>query len=524
MSYRDHFSTRSTSQTEVIPGREADMKANNGGGVSFQLDKWKMLERFLILGAEKGTYYVSEKKLTKENGHNILACLKENANRTIDTIIEISVSGRAPRNDAALFALAVAFGTVKPSRAKEALSKVARTGTHLFHFLEYVEGFRGWGSALKKEVASWYLDKEVNALEYQVIKYKQRDGWSHRDALRLSHPKTSDPVRNNLFKYIVKGEYDAALFPKLRAISQLSRMNSMSHYAHLIREHHLPWEVIPDALKDQPVIWEALLDSMPIMAIVRNLNKMTSIGLLTHSSAATQLVVNKLTSKTEITRSRIHPIQALVAQKTYQSGRGVKGKLSWTPVPRIVEALEDTFHKAFSNVEPSGKRILYALDVSGSMSGETINGMNMSAREASGALALVAAQTEEQYQFMAFSGGFIPLNITRRDTLSSVMTKISGLPFNNTNCALPMIWANDNNLDFDAFVVYTDSETNTSGSKHAAQELVKYRQKRGIQSKLIVVGMTATDVTIADPNDAGMLDVVGFDSNGPAIINDFIRH
>jgi 60 kDa SS-A/Ro ribonucleoprotein len=38
-----------------------------------------------------------------------------------------------------------------------------------------------------------------------------------------------------------------------------------------------------------------------------------------------------------------------------------------------------------------------------------------------------------------------------------------------------------------------------------------------------VVGMTATEFTIADPSDAGMLDVVGFDAAAPAVMADFSR-
>ena len=34
--------------------------------------------------------------------------------------------------------------------------------------------------------------------------------------------------------------------------------------------------------------------------------------------------------------------------------------------------------------------------------------------------------------------------------------------------------------------------------------------------------MTSTGFSIADPNDAGMLDIVGFDSAGPALISGFI--
>ena len=50
-----------------------------------------------------------------------------------------------------------------------------------------------------------------------------------------------------------------------------------------------------------------------------------------------------------------------------------------------------------------------------------------------------------------------------------------------------------------------------------------YRKKTGIPAKLIVVGMEANDFTIADPDDAGMLDVVGFDTTAPSVMSDFIR-
>jgi 60 kDa SS-A/Ro ribonucleoprotein len=43
----------------------------------------------------------------------------------------------------------------------------------------------------------------------------------------------------------------------------------------------------------------------------------------------------------------------------------------------------------------------------------------------------------------------------------------------------------------------------------------------GIGAKLVVIAMTSNGFTIADPNDAGMLDVVGFDPTTPAVIADF---
>ena len=74
----------------------------------------------------------------------------------------------------------------------------------------------------------------------------------------------------------------------------------------------------------------------------------------------------------------------------------------------------------------------------------------------------------------------------------------------------------------DAFVIYTDSET-WFGQVHPCQALQAYRDKFGIPAKLIVVGMVSNGFTIADPEDAGMMDVVGFDSAAPSVISNFIR-
>jgi len=110
----------------------------------------------------------------------------------VDIVVQVSEAGRAPKNDTALLALAAvaSSGTSAKGRAYALahLDRVARTGAHLFKFAEYVQQFRGWGRGLRHAVAGWYNDKSVDALAYQLLKYRQRDGWTHRDLLRLSHP------------------------------------------------------------------------------------------------------------------------------------------------------------------------------------------------------------------------------------------------------------------------------------------------------------------------------------------------
>lgn len=83
-----------------------------------------------------------------------------------------------------------------------------------------------------------------------------------------------------------------------------------------------------------------------------------------------------------------------------------------------------------------------------------------------------------------------------------------------------MLWALANKIEADAFAVYTDNET-WAGRIHPFQALKQYRQETGIPARLVVVGVTATEFTIADPSDAGMMDVVGFDSAAPQFIADF---
>lgn len=194
---------RTTPQTKAIPGREQEMARNNAGGFSFTLDCWKALERFLILGTEGGTYYVSENKLNKDNRAALDTCLREDPKRTIDMIADISDKGRTMRNDILIFALAVAATSPNVDTrvyAMQNFSKVCRIGTHVLHFASYIDAMRGWGRTVRKGINSWYTTKENEELIFQLLKYQGRDGWTHRDILRLSHAKPQNEIQAEILK------------------------------------------------------------------------------------------------------------------------------------------------------------------------------------------------------------------------------------------------------------------------------------------------------------------------------------
>jgi 60 kDa SS-A/Ro ribonucleoprotein len=125
-------------------------------------------------------------------------------------------------------------------------------------------------------------------------------------------------------------------------------------------------------------------------------------------------------------------------------------------------------------------------------------------------------------EVVAFSDKLVPVDLSRDKTLESVVDHLRRIPMGGTDCAAPMLYAVEKRLKIDVFVVYTDSET-WSGAVHPVEALRRYRQASGIQAKLIVVGMLSNRFTVADPTDAGMLDVVGFDTNAPQVMADFAR-
>jgi 60 kDa SS-A/Ro ribonucleoprotein len=550
MAYLKQFRTRRVPQRLPLPGQVP----NSAGGHAWAVDAWTRLRRFLVLGSEGGSYYASEWSLTRENAKAVEECVREDGRRAVAEIVRVSADGRAPKNDPALYALALAAGLGDEATRKAALAalpQVARTGTHLFQFATFVEGFRGWGRALRRAIGRWYAARSPDALAYQAVKYRQRAGVTHRDLLRLAHPARRVGAGNptldvsdehaRLFEWIVRGGETDGLPRLVEGFVRAQEAATPRGAAALVRDYRLPREALQPEHLTSPDAWEALLDDMPMTALIRNLATMTRVGVLTPGSDGTSKVVAQLGDVERIRRARVHPIAVLAALRTYAAGRGVRGRNVWNPVRELVDALDGAFYAAFGNVEPTGKRLLLALDVSASMMGGDVAGVpGLTPRDASAALALVTAATEEQYEvvgFFAGKGGFkkrgrafhpgytdglTPLPISPRQRLDDAVKTVADLPFGGTDCALPMLYAQALEREIDTFVIYTDSET-WAGDVHPAQALRDYRNSSGIDARLVVVGMVSNGFSIADPTDQGMLDVVGFDTATPQLISDFAR-
>lgn len=540
---------KSTPQSQPIPG--SSQKRNNAGGYSFTITPWQRLRRFLILGSEAGTYYVSEKTLTATNASCVEECLALDYRQTIDLAVEVSTKGLGPKNTPSLLVLALGASDKREECRRYALSqleKVARIGTHMFQFVAMLDGMRGWGAMPKKVVANWYLNRSEDDLAYQLAKYQNREGWTARDVMRTVHPNAgrATPKANILgwatgaigFKPETGQFYRKVWNPELKewllgdevvegmpslllGLERAKTAEKVNDVVDLIKTYGLTREMIPTQFLSKDRVWEALLPKMGLTALVRNLGNMTKVGYLAqiqHERVAD--VSARLTDAEQLHKSRVHPIQILIAMTTYNSGQGYRSDSKWDVVPKIVSALNDAFYMAFDNVEPTGKRIYIGVDVSSSMMGSTIAGTNLTAAQASAAMAMLYVRTEEKVVIKAFADQLKPLPLHAKMSMDEVLRLTTRVNFGGTDCALPILDALKNKMPIDLFIVLTDNET-WAGQIHPAQALQKYRAEMGIDAKLVVIGMTATEFSIADPNDPGMLDVVGMDASVPNLIRSF---
>jgi 60 kDa SS-A/Ro ribonucleoprotein len=529
MSALRKFATAVPTQTEQA---KPEQVKNNAGGFVFQVSEVSRLERFLILGTDGGTYYVGERDLTAQNVDFIRQMIKNNARQVLDTVEAVSVQGRAYRNEAAIFVLALllAEGPAEiKAQAVEVAPRIARTATHVFQLAAFIEGLGGWGRAKRKAIAKWFESKTPDQLAYQAVKYRQRNGWTMRDLMRLAHPKGVD---RNVGAFILGNpdQYEGETPAILDGFTVMQSAKSVSEVVSVLGAYkNLPWETIPTQFLKDAEVWKALFANGQLkgQALVRNITRLSRIGAFNDMVFARQ-VADMLVDSDMIAKSRLHPIQYLLASVTHREGQfdrnsfgywGSGRKKDWTTNSVIADALDAGFHASFKSLTPANKRTLIGLDISGSM-GQNANGIDLSCAQVAGAMSMVVARTEPYHMVRGFSTNFIDLGISPTQDFGTVMRKISDKNFGGTDCSLPMVWALKNRVEVDTFAVYTDNET-WAGRVHPFKALKDYRQQMGIDAKLAVFGVSATHFSIADPSDRGMMDFVGFDSAAPAVFADF---
>ncbi|MEV4170286.1 TROVE domain-containing protein [Nonomuraea sp. NPDC049709] len=546
-----NVSTVATPQGQPIPGRTDQVK-NAAGGYVFDKDVWTRLEDFLILGTTGGTYYVGEDKLTAENAGVLFQAISEDGPRVVQLLTDISTARppRAPKQRPALFALAACYANGDADTrqaAKAALAKVARTTDHLAQFFGYYKNLGGKptargisptvGRSLRTALGSWFLAGSADDVAFRACKARQRktpqgEAFDLRDVLRIAHPSADDEQRRTLFGWIAGNVSDEQAREALPAVDRFLTAKAVTTPAEAVRvvtTAKVPWEFLPDSVLRDPSVWEALIETVGMTALIRNLARMTRLGTLKPMAEATSRAVARLTDREAILRARIHPMDAWLAMRVYKAGVAQPNpradRQTWHPVPAIPDALEETYELAFGTVEPSGKRLLVAVDSSGSMSwggGVQVGGSPIgSPYEVGNAMAVMLARIEKgNVHVIDVDTSVHASKVTPRTNLREIASwRPSG---GGTDLSLPFAWARDQRMEVDGIVVFTDNET-WAGRSHPTQALDAYRRSVNPDARVVVAAMTAAGHSIGDPKDGGVLNVAGLDASLPLIVNGFVR-
>lgn len=291
-----------TPQIQPILGR-TDQVRNNAGGYVFAKDLFTKAEDFLILGTTGGTYYITEDRLTVDNAGWLIQAIQADGTRVVQLITEMSTARppRAPKNRAAVFALALVFSCGDPAAvqaAKAAFVRVVRTTDHLSMFFGYAKQLRGkaagqgtslvTGRALRSALASWFLAGEVDAIAWKACKARQRvtpagETFALRDALRIAHPKADTAEQRALLGWLAGKVADGEARSQVQAIDAFLSAQAVTTEAAAIAiatERKVPWEFLPSGLLASPTVWEALVPHLGMTALLRNLARLTRFGVL----------------------------------------------------------------------------------------------------------------------------------------------------------------------------------------------------------------------------------------------------
>jgi len=546
--------TLRTPQTQPIPGR-TDQVSNAAGGYVFAKDTFTRLEDFLILGTTGGTYYVGEKELTLDNVPVVFGAVAQDGPRAVALAVDVSASRppRAPRNEPALFLLAAAItrGDLDTRRAARlALPKVARTTNHRAAFFGYWKNLHGkpagrngsapkTGRVVRGALGDLLLAGEPDDIAFSACKAMARktptgEPFALRDLLRLGHPQADSEARRALFGWIagnVADEQARAALPSVDRFLAAKSVTTPAQAVRVVTEQKVPWEFLPDAVLTSPQVWEALVDTVGMTALIRNLARMTRIGALRPMGDATRRAAGWLTDAQSLAKGRIHPFDVFLALRVYASGRAQPNPRAqvqtWAPVPAVLDALEESYELSFGNVQPSGRRLLVAVDSSGSMGGAwgarvAVGGSPLgSPYEIGCAMAVIMARIERgNVHVIDVDTAVRPSRVTGRTNLREVAAwSPSG---GGTDLSLPYAWARRERLNVDGVLVLTDNET-WAGRAHPVQEFAAYRAQVNPNARTVVAAMTATGRSIADPGDPGALNIAGFDASLPQLVTGFIR-
>lgn len=524
--YTFYTAQKNTPISQPIAGKEAEMVKNLAGGYAFKAEDRVSLRRWLLTGSESNAFYQDKNELTTRN----VALLAEMVKKS-PLIVEEEIlyaTDHAINNHTSILALVyLSMGDISAKVAfSRIFNKVVRTASHLYEFMEYTKGLRGFGRLIHTSVERWISSREVKNLEYQFLKYQNRYEWTGRDLLRKIKPIPRDDAESNLFGWMADKPKSLEALPLISVYERLKKGGLTStEVVSLINEFNLGHEMIPANIERDRDVWEALFVKMPITATLRNLANLTNKGIFANVENV-KILESKFT-KENLSKGRVHPIAIASAYKIYSAG-GLLGRtqLRWTANPIVEDILEKAIEEAFVSLDPTGKFFFHGVDVSGSMSNSGLESLCMTPLEIGSIMALATIKSEKYYDVVAFSKApAVPFPGLRKNTsFKDIITRThtAGIPQEYvgswTDLSAGIKYATENKIKADVLVFWTDGQS--WRGTHPSLAFKEYKSKVNPEAKVVyVILVPYTDrITLTDPSDSRSYDIAGFTAESPKLV------
>ncbi|MGF7396248.1 TROVE domain-containing protein (plasmid) [Thermoanaerobacterium thermosaccharolyticum] len=379
------------------------------------------------------------------------------------------------------------FGLAKLSSVSTELfarifDNVVLIPSDLQDFMVILEGQgRGQGGrAVKRQVAR-FLN---NISEYWAIKYNGRGrGYSLGDIVKTVHPKPINDKQKAIFAYLVGKEYDKIQLPQIAAYEALKKTTDTKEQIALIQEGRLPHEVVTGVIKPDKEIWNAILQQMPIFALLRNLNTLDRAGILDENR---NYITSILNDPERLAKSKILPFRFVTAFHQVEK--------AW-----IKDVLRQAVEMTFDNLpEIYGKTAVF-LDVSGSMEGDYLRIGSVFA------LALYK-KTNGQGIFWTFDTRVYDPKPSMYDSILSQAEKIEAR--GGTDTGAPVEKLRKDNIYVDNIIIITDEQQNTGSPFY--KELEKYRRSINPNTKAFVIDIAPYRSSMVPPTDKNTHYIYGW--------------
>ncbi|BDC52612.1 60 kDa SS-A/Ro ribonucleoprotein [Bryobacterales bacterium F-183] len=470
-----------------------------------------VLRRFLLTGSETGVYKAgSGGDLHIDAAPNFLRELTAAGPAVVDDILQ-------PGNntDAALFALAAAAsprfaGKETNAKALAALPLVAAKARDLVVFANYAGAMRGWGRGMRTAVSNWYEQQPPSHLAAQILRRPGKLLRDHRAILRRAHPKAGTLAQNAMYQWISDGQLGHLATSEIRqtglrqayGFELAKRAESTADILRLIEDYKLKPALVPARWKSSAAVWEALFDHLSYRQILRYLGALTQTGLLARgASEYSALAVARLADRRRIAAAGIHPLRIASAMRRY--------RLAGHAIESIFDALEEALHLAAEYATPRiyGKRLLVALDATGSMQGATVSGMpETPAALAAVTLALSLVRASDRAEVVAFDQEVRNLDFSRGVRLAEALNQVGAKP-SRSDVTAPLREAAWNRTRFDAIVIITDKLPRRSG---LVDSWKMYQDAAGHPAKLLLLQLSSRDLSGWEATAATDPDAIAF--------------